>query len=327
MNAIRNPSSLERRFVAVFAAAMLIGSYPAHAHNDAVGIAFPVRGITVDGDLGDWPAGLRMYPIERIESGDKLRGKDDLEAHFRLAFNSAEKALYVAVEVRDDSVVLDGPGEALWNTRDGCEIFVNAVHAGGGSPIIQYARHGNQTKAYGPGEGLEKRVKVAVARTGGRIVYEWRVEVDVELDPDRAIGFDVSVSDKDEDGSFSWAAWGSGTQKLDMPDRVGEFFLVGPATRFGEVSGLVVWKDPSQASVPSRVRIQSTRTAPLWLEAPVDSSGPTGPRPSPRVPTPSAPWIRRNFALTRRRASKSGSRPTGSQRPTSSASPPYHGPG
>lgn len=132
MNAIRKPSSLERRLV-FFAAAMLIGTYPAHGHNDAVGIAFPARGITVNGNLGDWPAGLRTYPIERIESGDKLRGKDDLEAHFRLAYNPAERALYVAVEVRDDSVVLDGPGEALWNTRDGCEIFVNAVHAGSGS--------------------------------------------------------------------------------------------------------------------------------------------------------------------------------------------------
>ena len=153
------------------------------------------------------------------------------------------------------------------------EIFVDAAHAGSGSPIVQFARHGGQTRAYGPGEGLEKRVKVAVARTGARIVYEWRIEVDTELDPDRAIGFDVSVSDKDEDGSFSWAAWGSGTQKLDMPDRVGEFFLVSPGTRFGEVSGLVAWKDPSQASVPSRVRIQSTRIAPLWLERPLNSSG------------------------------------------------------
>ena len=43
MNAIRNPSSLERRLV-FFAAAMLIGSFPAHAHNDAVGIAFPAKG-------------------------------------------------------------------------------------------------------------------------------------------------------------------------------------------------------------------------------------------------------------------------------------------
>ena len=144
MKAIHNPSSLERRLVC-FAAAMLIGSYPAYGHNDAVGIAFPARGITVDGDLSDWPAGLRTYPIERIESGDKLGGKDDLEAHFRLAYNPAERALYVAVEVRDDSVVLDGPGEALWNTRDGCEIFVDAAHAGSGSPIIQFARHGNRT--------------------------------------------------------------------------------------------------------------------------------------------------------------------------------------
>ena len=107
-------------------------------------------------------------------------------------------------------------------------------------------------------------MKVAVARTGARIVYEWRVELDAALDPDRAIGFDVVVADKDGDGSFSWAAWGSGTQKLDMPDRCGEFILASPETRFGEVSGLVAWKDPSRSAPPARVRIQSSRTAPLW---------------------------------------------------------------
>src|SRR5262249_21899741 len=43
--------------------------------------------------------------------------------------------------------------------------------------------------------------------------------------------------------------------------------------RFGEVSGLVAWKDPSPSALPSRVRIQSSRTGPLWRSATVDSSG------------------------------------------------------
>ena len=217
---------------------------------------------------------MQTYPIERIEFGDKLGGKDDLKAHFRIAYNAGERALYVAVEVRDDSVVLDGPGEAAWNAQDGCELFIDAAHAGSGSPVIQYARYGNQDRVVGPVEGIRRRrVKVAVARTESRIVYEWRIEVGAELDPDRAIGFDVSVADKDKDGSFSWAAWGSGTQKLDMPDRCGEVLLVSPETRFGEVSGIVAWKDPSPSALPSRVRIQSSRTAQLWRGAIVDSSG------------------------------------------------------
>ena len=81
------------------------------------------------------------------------------------------------------------------------------------------------------------------------------------------------MADKDKDGSFSWAAWGSGTQKLDMPDRCGEVLLVSPETRFGELRGRVAWKHPSPSSLPSRVRIQSSRSAALWRAAIVDSTG------------------------------------------------------
>ena len=189
-----------------------------------------------------------------------------------------------------------GPGEPVWDAQDGCELFIDAAHAGSGSPVIQYARYGNQNQVVGPPEASEKTVKVAVVRTDSRIVYEWRIEVGAELDPDRAIGFDVSVADKDKDGSFSWAAWGSGTQKLDMPDRCGEFLLVRPETRFGEVSGLVAWKDPSPSALPSRVRIQSSRSAASGARRSSIRRGPTRPRPSPRAPTRSTPSIRRTSA-------------------------------
>ena len=273
MNACRTSLSNDRSLVAIFAAVMLIGSSPTYGQNGALGIAYPAKEITVDGDLSDWPKGLQTYPIERIEYGDKLGGKDDLSAHFRIAYNAGEHALYVAVLVRDDSVVIDCPGEALWNTQDSCELFIDAVHAGSGSPVVQYARYGNQNRVVGPPKASEKSMKVAVARTDTQIVYEWRIEVGAELDPDRTIGFDISVADKDKDGSFSWAAWGSGTQKVDTPERCGEVFFVSPETRFGEVSGRVVWQDPSPAALPSRVRIQSARSPLLWRGALVDSSG------------------------------------------------------
>ncbi len=155
---------------------MLIGSYSTYGQNGAVGIAFPAQGITIDGDLADWPVGMRTYPIECIEFGDKLGGKGDLKAHFRIAYNAAEHALYVAVEVQDDSVVLDGPGEALWNGQDGCDLFIDAIHSGSGSPVTQYARYGNQNRIFGP-EASARKMKVAVSRMDSRIIYEWRIEV------------------------------------------------------------------------------------------------------------------------------------------------------
>src|SRR5262249_29031205 len=139
MTAHATPSSVGQWIIALFSATILVGSYPAYGQSGAVGIADPVaKGIAVDGDLGDWPEGLHSYAIERIEYGDKLRSMDDLAAHFRLAYNPSERALYVAVEVRDDSIVLDGSKEASWNTQDGCDLFIDAAHHQSGSPVLQY---------------------------------------------------------------------------------------------------------------------------------------------------------------------------------------------
>ena len=43
---------------------------PVQAHNGAVAIAVPVEGITVDGDLSDWPEEMVMSPEvrERIDA-------------------------------------------------------------------------------------------------------------------------------------------------------------------------------------------------------------------------------------------------------------------
>ena len=273
MNASRTALSIDRRIVALFASVLLGATSPGYSQNGAVGIAYPTKGITVDGDLSDWPKDLQTYRIQRVEFGDKLADKDDLNAHFRIAYNAGERALYLAVEVRDDSLVLDGPGQPVWNAQDGCELFVDAIHGESGSFRTQYARYGNQNRVVSPPEATERSMKVAVVRTDSRIVYEWRIEIATGLDPDRAIGFDVAVADKDRDGSFSWAAWGPGTQKVDMPDRCGEVLLVSPETRFGDVAGHITWQVPSSVALPSRVRIQSSRSAALWRGVPVDASG------------------------------------------------------
>ena len=34
--------------------------------------------------------------------------------------------------------------EVSWNSQDGCELFIDAVHAASGSALTQYARYGDQ---------------------------------------------------------------------------------------------------------------------------------------------------------------------------------------
>ncbi len=260
-------------FVSLVAATLVAGARLTYADNGSVGVAYPATGITIDGDLSDWPKDAHTYPIARVEYGDKLSGPKDLGAHYRVAYNAAEHSLYVAVSVSDDSIVLDAPGLARWDAQDGCEIFLNASHAGTGSPVVQYARYGNQSQVVGPSGATDSSAKVAVARTATTMTYEWRIDLGGEIRGDRMIGFDISVADKDKDGSFSWLAWGPGTQKVDVPDRCGELILTRPGTQFGELSGMIAWKDKSDAVLPSRVRVQSTRSPAVWRDAAVDPSG------------------------------------------------------
>src|SRR5271155_2738988 len=116
MNARPELLSIDWRLLSLFAAAIFLGSSPAFGQNGSVGVAYPATGIKIDGDLSDWPKNAMTYPIARVEFGEKLAGENDLKAQFRLAYNVAEHVLYVGVELSDDSIVLDGPGVARWDS-------------------------------------------------------------------------------------------------------------------------------------------------------------------------------------------------------------------
>jgi hypothetical protein len=93
------------------------------AHNGSVAIAVPVEGIVVDGDFSDWPEGMTRCPILLLEYGEKLKDAEDFAGDFRIGYNERENALYVAVEVQDESTVIDTAttNPVPWNTQDGCE--------------------------------------------------------------------------------------------------------------------------------------------------------------------------------------------------------------
>jgi hypothetical protein len=158
MNTPRARCSSLPNIVILLALAGLLVHSPGttHGQNGTLGVAYPIQGITIDGDLTDWPKELRSYPIERIEFGDTFSGSDDLKASFRIGYNPSEHALCVAVEVRDNSVVLEAPGELSWNGQDGCDLFIDAIHDEQGAAVVQYARWGNQNRVYGPPEVSER---------------------------------------------------------------------------------------------------------------------------------------------------------------------------
>ena len=80
---------------------------PVSAHNEALAFAVPLEGITLDGDLSDWPEAMRRYPIARPEYGSAPEDSVDFQGSFRIGFNAEEQILYLAVEVQDESTVID----------------------------------------------------------------------------------------------------------------------------------------------------------------------------------------------------------------------------
>ena len=194
-------------------------------------VALPVdEQIVVDGDLSDWPAHLPSYPIRQTAYGYHPTDEKDLSASFRVAYSRDGAALYVAVEVRDESVVLDTTGAHDWDTRDGCEVYFGTEH---GKGIRQHLLFGPD---YYGSEG-----EVVRQWGAGMLVYEWRIGIDapVALSPGQVVELDVAVIDKDADGSLSWVAWGRGVEKVSHPERSGDLILLSPETELGVLRGSI----------------------------------------------------------------------------------------
>ena len=55
--------SLHPMLVCVGVVVGILLTHPVAAHNVGIALAYPVEGITIDGDFADWPDSLGRYPI------------------------------------------------------------------------------------------------------------------------------------------------------------------------------------------------------------------------------------------------------------------------
>ncbi len=208
----------------------------ASAHNGRLALGLPAEGIVVDGDLSDWPQDMPRYSITMAEAGKPPTNPQDFTADFRVAYSVEANLLYVAVDVEDESIVLDPEGvDAFWDNADGCDVFVGLQHGNLGGGVVQMALWGHNLNSF-PNDMRDAYKVIVRQRPRGR-VYEWSVDVS-RLSNGRTLhegmdfAFDVVVSDKDEDGSFSWMAWGARSEKLASPLRLGDVMLVAADANF-----------------------------------------------------------------------------------------------
>lgn len=192
-------------------------------------------------------------------------------------YNPQEGVLYLAVEVQDESTLIDTTSAADWSTQDGCDVYLDVTHKEGNPSAAQYVVWSNTRRVYGGGASAD--VEVKVQRIGKAQSYEYRIEVgriskeQVSLHPGMTLGVDVAVGDKDRDGSFSWMAWGKGIGKVNIPEHIGDVVLVESETRTGELHGRMQWEGREENVARAKVKVQSSISETLWVQATTDTQG------------------------------------------------------
>ena len=269
-----------KRFFFIFSFFFCLQTESVYAHSGAVAVATPLSNIVIDGDLSDWPTDMVHYPIERTEFYQPPRNLQDVQAHFRIGFNEQENALYIGIEVKDESVLLRETG-GNWRNQDGSGLYLDVVHQDVNSPVLHYALWGNIHRVAGtPGkEGRPEDYEVGHKHGDSTHQYEWKINISeasrgqLQLKSGTLLGLDVVLCDSDADGSFSWLAWGAGKNKHLYAERRGDVLFVDQVTNLGTLAGRVVWEDNLQGAKKSHVLIRSAGQAHGGLRVISDDEG------------------------------------------------------
>lgn len=209
---------------------------PGFAHNGAIAYAYPLNNITLDGDLDDWPDEMISYPITQLGAGVAAENETDFNAYFRIGFNQEDNTIFIAVVIRDQSIVLDSGRKVNWDTHDGMEVYLDPNNQRPGSELTQYGLYAGERMIFGHNrswDGIEVVSKV----TDTSRVYEWSVKPGIKIYPGITMTFDLAVEDMDSDKSFSWVSWGKNTQKISSPNNCGDLILVQHGTKIASVQG------------------------------------------------------------------------------------------
>ena len=77
------------------------------AHNGAIGYAYLLDKIIVDGDFNDWPKDIILYKLGVTISDTKPLNEADFSGSFTIGYRAEDHSLYVALQVTDDDFIQD----------------------------------------------------------------------------------------------------------------------------------------------------------------------------------------------------------------------------
>lgn len=250
-----------------------------YGHNGKIAFAYPMDKITVDGKISDWPT----Y-IERFEITNFLGASGDTKAFFRVGYNLDKQALYIAVEVLDDSNIKSNANSDIWwNPEDKQILYLDFDHnPDRGSGVIGIAasqsgfvvRKANNN--WDPFNSLLSKddIEVKVKHSKRLTIYEWKIQLGDAIKSNKSIGLDFLITDVDANTeSTNSLVWSPGGSKIAMPFRLGDIMLLEKDVKRGHLEGIISWNGNPGLSLPQKVKIVSEKSHLLWAVVEVDSVG------------------------------------------------------
>ncbi|MEM7572204.1 MAG: serine hydrolase [Bacteroidota bacterium] len=253
------------------------------AGNGLIAYAYPLAEIKIDGELNDWPAHLKSYPIADF-FGEAISHSKDLSASFRVGYQSTTQQLYLAIEIIDDVYFSEAEGQNDWLRQDGLLLYFDRHHLPKGSGSILYMlcnqlRSVESAVTYmdplNAGMGWET-IDYAINRLDDRTLYEVALVLpQVQSNQLPIYGLDLLINDQDSSGEAgSGLLWGPEFGKSKFAGRLGEVVLLEAEVPTYLVSGWVGWEGGTmEQSIGRVVRIESTDRPNWFIEAALDSNG------------------------------------------------------
>lgn len=256
-----------------------------YANNGQLAFAYPINKgpIEIDGKLDEWPANMRIYDIKKVFNGGQSPLPENFKASFRIAHKASEKAVYIALEIQDDTHIIVNDVQDDWSQQDSVILYFDTVHSIKGSAAQLFTVIGpnhftnDSQNSWDPKAKLlhPDIIEVATNRHKNTTTYEWKVKLGDEYAPNKTFGLDFLIADQDTpEGNSTLYIWGEGTGKSASPNRIGDVLLLESDVPLGKLkgslSGSFMNKDNSWVN---RVHITHANNPDLSVHAPVNEKG------------------------------------------------------
>lgn len=237
--------------------------------------AYPIKQISIDGDLSDWPNDIQKHSLNQL-NGDKT----DTNAFFQVAYIKRENSLVIAVVYHDtDRIVVDS---ISWDSQDSYSFYIDEEHRVYGSGVNRYTFNNVLTNNSNPEISWDpkcldyfdwNKVERKTEVNGNQVVIELKYKLSNPITVGRSVGVNHMIVDMDSiDQRPIYHTWIRNRYSEKTNGRMGSLIFVDENTEFTSMSG-VLRLDKDLKKFPKNLIVSAEGEISRWMKISVDSSG------------------------------------------------------